>query len=560
MGVIKISLLYFSAVLFIWSNVYCNTVEPAPLIIRYTDPLHKVLKSDSDFGNERASMDAARGEVASLQFVVRSGNDITGLTAVVKDLKLSAQVRFVGYVKVSAFSKEPAKDRIYAADDLYPDPLMEDATINVAANNSQPVWVSVSIPLNAAPGIYNGKLVIEGNGNIHEEKSFQIRVFAVQLKQPDLQVSLWPSMENPRLGGMDKKLSLLTAASDFKPFTDEYWTLLKKMAEMMHQYYQNVIMVYPVHTVEYTLDNKGKYTFDFTRLDKTISTFKAAGVNGRIEGSFLGGRDEGWFGPFAWYYYVNMPGQGMVSRTGNLKNKELINFYRQYIPALVAHLKEKKWYSNYYQHLGDEPLDQNIDSYKAFYAFIKELAPDMKIIEAVQTINAPEDIEVLIPQLDFLKNNYEYYKRRINSGKEVWLYTCWLPQGEYANRFIEQPLIKTRLLHWINYRYNVQGYLHWAYNNWSADPLHNGGEKGDDIPGGDKWIVYPKKDGLLSSIRLEAMRDGIVDNELLKMLAAKDPKQSAEIAASIIHGFDSYETNIMQFRKARTKLLEALSN
>jgi hypothetical protein len=308
------------------------------------------------------------------------------------------------------------------------------------------------------------------------------------------------------------------------------------------------------------LDDNGKYTFDFTRLDKIISIFRDAGVNGRIEGSFLGGREGGWYGPFSYFYYTKVPDKGVVSRTGDLKNNDLVNFYRQFIPALVAHLKEKKWYDDYYQHLADEPIDQNSASYTVFYNFIKKLAPDLKIIEAVNTTKLPDDIDVVAPQLEFLKNNYEYYKRRISNGKEVWLYTCWLPQGEYANRFIELPLIKTRLLHWINYKYGIQGYLHWAYNNWSDNPLDHAGVKGEALPGGDKWIVYPKKGGFLSSIRLEAMRDGIVDNELLKMLAVKNPKLSADISASIIYNFDSYQTNIAQFRKARTRILQALSN
>lgn len=560
MNVVKISLLYFSAVFFIWGNAYCSTVAPAPVTIEYADPLQKVLKTDKKFSAGAATMDAARGEVASLQFVIRSSNNINGLAVVVKNLKLSAQVRFVGYVKVNAFAKEPAKDKITAADNLYPDPLLENEKINISANNSQPVWVSVTVPLNAAPGIYKGTLVIEGSTGVHEEKDFQIRVFSVQLKQPELQISLWPSFENPRLGTeMSNKLSLLTTSNNLKAFTDEYWDLLKKMAEMMHRYYQNVIMVYPVHTIEYTL-NKGKYTFDFAKLDKTISIFRAAGVNGRIEGGFFGGRESGWYGPFTYYYYINSPGEGVVSRTGDLQNKDLVNFYRQFVPALVAHLKEKKWYSSYYQHLADEPIDQNSESYTTFYNFIRELAPDLKIIEAVNTTKLPDDIDVVAPQLEFLKNNYDYYKRRINSGKEVWLYTCWLPQGEYANRFIELPLIKTRLLHWINYKYNVRGYLNWAYNHWSADPLNIAGEKGDDLPAGDKWIVYPKKDGFLSSIRLEAMRDGIVDYELLKMLSLKNPRLSAEIAASIVHGVDNFETDIVQFRRARTRILQALSN
>jgi hypothetical protein len=56
------------------------------------------------------------------------------------------------------------------------------------------------------------------------------------------------------------------------------------------------------------------------------------------------------------------------------------------------------------------------------------------------------------------------------------------------------------------------------------------------------------------------MRDGIVDYELLKMLSAKNDRLSTGISSSIVQGFDAYETDITRFRKARTKLLQALSN
>ncbi|MDR3232658.1 MAG: DUF4091 domain-containing protein [Planctomycetaceae bacterium] len=39
------------------------------------------------------------------------------------------------------------------------------------------------------------------------------------------------------------------------------------------------------------------------------------------------------------------------------------------------------------------------------------------------------------------------------------------------------------------------------------------------------FIVYPAENKVYSSIRFAAMRDGIADYELLKLLAAKNPAQ-----------------------------------
>jgi hypothetical protein len=139
------------------------------------------------------------------------------------------------------------------------------------------------------------------------------------------------------------------------------------------------------------------------------------------------------------------------------------------------------------------------------------------------------------------------------------------PQGDYANRFIELPLIKTRLLHWINYRYGATGYLHWGYNAWRDDvdpfenpaPDHPAGRT--ILPAGDAWIVYPGRDGSLDSIRLEAMRDGIADHELLCMLGERDPDAARRLAARHILDFDEYECDVEIFRATRRELLTLLA-
>ncbi len=46
---------------------------------------------------------------------------------------------------------------------------------------------------------------------------------------------------------------------------------------------------------------------------------------------------------------------------------------------------------------------------------------------------------------------------------------------------------------------------------------------GNILPGGDCWICYPAYKNIYPSIRLEAMRDGIVDYELLKMYSERFP-------------------------------------
>ncbi len=242
---------------------------------------------------------------------------------------------------------------------------------------------------------------------------------------------------------------------------------------------------------------------------------------------------------------------------------EADKFYSRFLPAFVNHLHDKGWFDRYVQHLADEPIKTNADSYRVISELVHKYAPELPTMEALHTKKLVGAIDIWVPELDYLAKDYEHYKERQKAGEEVWMYTCVFPQGEYANRFIEQPLLKTRLLHWINYKYGITGYLHWGYNKWrDKDPYeHNTPPHPFPpyLPAGDAWIVYPGRNGPWDSIRFEAMRDGIVDHELLSRLAEVEPEKARELAARHVLDFDEYDTDIETFRSTRRELLELVS-
>ena len=219
----------------------------------------------------------------------------------------------------------------------------------------------------------------------------------------------------------------------------------------------------------------------------------------------------------------------------------------------------------YAQHIADEPISSNIKSYVEIARFIKQLAPEIKIIEACHSHDLENTLDIWVPQLNFYKDGYDFYCDRQRKGDEVWFYTCLAPQGDFVNRFLEQPLIKTRLIHWLNYKYGATGYLHWGFNQWFSDndPYKEtttmNMESGNTLPGGDSWIVYPDNGKLYGSIRLEAMRGGIADYTLLKMLEKKDPELAKELCRLTVFHWTLYDTDGDHFRKTRKQILEALS-
>lgn len=134
--------------------------------------------------------------------------------------------------------------------------------------------------------------------------------------------------------------------------------------------------------------------------------------------------------------------------------------------------------------------------------------------------------------------------------------------GNFANRYVTLPLIKTRLLHWINYKYGSPGYLHWGFNAWGAngDPFGDVSAPANDWPGGDSHIVYPGYRKLYPSIRLTAMRDGIRDYDLLKMVEARDSIRAQAFVNAIIFDFDRYDTSVSRFRQIRREILDFLED
>jgi hypothetical protein len=515
------------------------------LSLTCVDPLQKVFRDAEDLATVNAEAHVAVGEHATIQFVFRSPVAVNDLHAAVSGDLPGAVARFVGYVKVGRSYNGAPADVLKSADGTFPDPLLEGATVTVAADQNQPVWITIPAK---TPGELRGTLTLTWSGG-EISRPFAVHVHNVKMNKPRLWVTNW-WFSDP------KRLEML-AGHSVEPYSDDYWRLIRQFADFMAQYHQNTILVQTLDLIQIGAKDD-KWSFDFSRFDRMVQTFIDAGVVGLIEGGHIGGRtSEKWDSPM----FVRIPqiADGAVTLAYvSPTDPKAREFYSQFVPALAAHLAERGWDKIYRQHLADEPIDANAASYRDLAKLIHDFAPEMRTIDATQSRDLVGAVNTWVPILDHFHRDYDFFRERRNAGDEIWTYTCCGPTGNYANRFLELPLIKTRLLHWINFRYGATGYLHWGFNYWNADtsPFQ---ETRFTWPGGDQWIAYPKDGKLLSSIRLEAMRDGITDHELLSMLAERDPDAAQKLAAQMILDFDRYDTDVQHFRARRMELLEALS-
>ena len=114
-------------------------------------------------------------------------------------------------------------------------------------------------------------------------------------------------------------------------------------------------------------------------------------------------------------------------------------------------------------------------------------------------------------------------------GAEVWLAVCCYPMDR-PNLFLEYPLLDARVIPWICWKYGARGFECWSPNAWGVN-FQKKPDKWPKVPwvantfgeyNGDGYLLYPGADlKPCSSIRLDALRDGLEDYEYLWLLKEK---------------------------------------
>lgn len=551
-----------------WITSHLNAQEVTDLItFKQVDPFLKVLRESNFFPEFTDTVEVAKGENATFQFAVRSGLPLKDLqfdvTAFRSGQGASMNVSrkgFVNYVKEGRLTPELANDAILSLSRYYPDPICEEQNWSVERDLTQPMWVTLPVPVDAKEGCYRAEVTLKGlagNKPFSFTREIYVKVYPVTIEKPSLWVTNWFTTA-------DDKMKVFNGGKNVEPYSAEYWKMVGELASKLHECYTNVILVSPLQYIEFS-EKSGKYSFDYKNFDRFIDVFRQAGALKMIEGGHIAARAGNWDSNFEAYVPE-------VDKDGNKKlvqypinSEKASNFYRQFLPSLMSHLQKRGLKDIYVQHIADEPIESNFKSYVEIARFVKDICPDLRIIEACHTHNLENTVDIWVPQLNFYKDGYSFYQERQKAGDEVWFYTCLAPQGNFANRFLELPSIKTRLIHWLNFRYGATGYLHWGFNFWkeNSDPYGETTtmnlESGNTLPGGDSWIVYPKNGKLYSSIRLEAMRDGIADYTLLQMLAQKEPDLAKELCRQVVFHWTLYDTDGDHFRAIRHQILEKLS-
>ena len=554
------------------------------------DPLVKVLRGQFSDGNYVSPVKPyyAQGETASVQFVVLpKSNDLTGVTVDVQTFVNASGQQLSepkgGWVEFveSQYNGEKVSTNLNGGY-LYPDVIIpQKGTRTIGQREFGTYWYDVLIPKGTAPGEYTSVITVSGteNGEAFSTRLVvRMEVTSVALEESDLLVTNWLFEDRYRHVNNDVECSRTNDPETFYKIHKLFANTCRDLGQNTYRMDQPMNAMYPRG-----IDENGKYKFDFSAFDENIEFLIKEGGLKCIEGSHLC-TAAGYGGDYGlnMFYWYNEE-KGAFERMGTWSDfedpevwakaeKHITDFFQ----ALQEHLREKGWLDMYVQHIGDEPTEQpdkglkNWPSWVKFAAAVKKAAPEIKLMDAVDAGCADKIspyIDIMCPVLHVrLDDQYAgMFEERYASGKRDWIYTCMFPQGGFANRFVVQPLLMPRYIHWLNYKLKANGYLHWGLHWWPSDILtrENGilgdcSTPGSYFPGGDPYIIYPGYHELYLSNRACAMRDGINDYALLKMAERKNKAKTDEIVDRMIKGPNDYEMDVNAFREARKELLDML--
>ena len=113
-------------------------------------------------------------------------------------------------------------------------------------------------------------------------------------------------------------------------------------------------------------------------------------------------------------------------------------------------------------------------------------------------------------------------------GENVWWYGCLDPRAPYPTYHLDDNLISSRIVSWMQYDYGIEGELYWCVNWYTSytgeRDVWTDAETGPQTPG-DGYLVYPGKEfgvkGPISTLRLESIRESREDYEYLWLFEQK---------------------------------------
>ena len=501
---------------------------------------------------------AARNERASFQACVHNPSwDVAQVQVSVSDVEgLTILVRRVGYVPMAHHNTETEPDELDGvgrAPGLVPDPLFPEDCVTLGAMETHAFWVNVTIPADVEPGTREFTVRFARDGETLAELPVRLKVHSIVNEGHDnLPVTHWFYAD---------------ALCDWycvEPFEEAFWDIVQPYMQNVVQHGVNSLYV-PIFTpptdgvkratqlLRVTTPEVGRYAFDFNDVLRWVRLAKASGAR-YFEWTHLFSQ---WGIKYALRIYrSNADPDSLLWPPDTAATSDVYRgFLAQFLPAFHEFLATHDLLDRSIFHLSDEPHgDEHLEAYRRARAMLRELAPWMRVADAMSDIRFGLEGLTDIP-IPSISTAHEYAEAGIPS----WVYFCCGPRGRYLNRLMDTPLPKIRMTGWLLYRLKAQGFLHWGYNYWYKsqtqqliDPYTE--QAGCAWPSwayGDTFLVYPGERGPVDSIRWEAFGESLQDYGLLQSAGV----QPENTLLSSIKDYDDFPKTEEWIVAARRKIL-----
>jgi len=339
-----------------------------------------------------------------------------------------------------------------------------------------------------------------------------------------------------------------------EPWSDDFFNMLKKYADLMAYGRQNMFFVPLKNLVEIV---NHKPVLDTVRMNRYIQVFKDAGLR-RVEFTHFAFRTAN--------DWSSTTLSSVFDENMLVNSEEGQDFYRLLFEQIKQAVREFDLEGQCCFHIADEPTNEVAVDYKKFVQLFREYFPNEKILEATMTEELTGSVDIWTPQLQEYQQNQDFYNQLKKDGAEIWVYSCLIPGGKWLNRLLDQEKLRQVYIGWSLPYFHLDGFLHWGLNQYHVEnPFEQSvvdhpqaPNTNNQLPAGDTHVIYPGPDGPLSSLRFEAHRIGMEDAELLRILKQKKKKEFNKIAGTVFRSFSDYSVSPQNYRKAKQNLLRSL--
>lgn len=462
---------------------------------------------------------AWKGERVNAQAVLWSAQPLEKVSVTVSDLKgakgniipaSAIQTNMVRYVMTDELNKDGRGGCGYrpnAAEwdsSIVADVLDIIKIRDIAARTVQPIWMNIWVPSDAQAGNYIGTLTVNDGSDKPLTLQVNLNVLNRTLPAPKdwaFHLDLW---QNPFSVARYYQVPL---------WSKEHFDAMRPTMTTLANAGQKIITATVMHRawggqtedafgtmVNRTKKLDGSWEFNYDIFDKWVEFMFSVGINEQINCYSL----IPWKLTFQYYDQASDSMKSIDTKPGEAAYND---YWSDFLVSFAKHLKTKGWWD-----ITTIGMDERaLADMQTAIALILKADPDYKI--SLAGLYHQEIEEDLYDYCIAYGHNFppEIKAKRDSQGKRSTFYTCCTEP--FPNTFTFSPPAESALFGWHAASANYDGYLRWAYNSWTIDPLRD--SRFHTWAAGDCYLVYPNG---RSSIRMERLIEGVQDFEKIRIL------------------------------------------